>query len=198
MSSSAAADLLPSDNIHKTEELNHQSDVMESNHDLPARSMTDEERRQIQKEDPATMAASEELKHTSISDKITTQSHAQSKSTKTELAGEDKEMGETEKASTPEPEHTDTQDEEMIERLSSPKKKRGRDQDEETRDLEGDNPDEPGSSADGSFVNGNRTTRLGPEKKRPRDTSEDPAKTTEVPAAKVRSRFYVFTKPFQH
>jgi hypothetical protein len=197
MSSSAAADLLPSDNNQKTGEVNHQSDVMESNHDLPARLMTDEERRQIQKEDPATMAASEELKHTTISDKITKESRTESNSNETEPTGEDKEMGETEKASTPEPEHTDAQDEEMIERLSSPKKKRGRDQDEETRDLEDDNPNEPGSSADSSIVNGNRTTRLGPEKKRPRDTSEDPAKTTEIPEAKVRFILCIFTKPVQ-
>jgi hypothetical protein len=85
----------------------------------------------------------------------------------------------------------------MIERLSSPKKKRGRDQDEEARDLEDNNPDEPGSSADGSIVNGSRTTRLGPEKKRPRDTSEDPSKTAEIPEAKVRLISCVFTKHVQ-
>ena len=92
-------------------------------------------------------------------------------------------MDENAKSSTPEPvEPTDAQDEEMRERLSSPKKKRGRDQDQVD-----DNGEDPTSSADGS-VNGNRTTRSEPEKKRrPRDTSEDFTKTADmVEDAKVR------------
>ncbi|TVY93661.1 Nucleoporin [Lachnellula willkommii] len=153
---------------------NHPPDVMP----LPARTMADAQSDHTttpSKDDPATMAASEELKHTTISDKVLPTSP---KEQAQHVAGEDKTMKETVKEGTPEADLTDAQDEEMRERISSPKKKRGRDQDEETRELD-NNLDEPGSSADGSVLNGSRTTRLGPEKKRPRDTSEDYTNATE-------------------
>ncbi|TVY18587.1 Nucleoporin [Lachnellula arida] len=153
---------------------NHPPDVMP----LPARTMADAQSDHTttpSKDDPATMAASEELKHTTISDKVLPTSP---KDQAQHVAGEDKTMKETVKEGTPEADLTDAQDEEMRERISSPKKKRGRDQDEETRELD-NNLDEPGSSADGSVLNGSRTTRLGPEKKRPRDTSEDYTNATE-------------------
>jgi len=140
-----------------------------------------------QKEDPATVAASEELKHTTISDKATTIAPAPSVPTAilAELEDQHDKLME-EKATTPDPEPTDAQDEEMRERLSSPKKKRGRDQDDDIKELEDDRGDEPGSSADGSVVNGGRTMRLGPEKKRPRDGSEDRlGASDEVAEAKV-------------
>jgi hypothetical protein len=124
------------------------------------------------KEDPATVAASEELRHTSISDRG--KDSAKERSTGAEsVVAKDKDMIERPKETTPEREPSDTQDEEMRERLSSPKKKRGRDHDEDTTELDKDNVEEPGSSADGSVVNGGRASRLGPEKKRPRDGSED-------------------------
>jgi hypothetical protein len=186
MSSTASADAAPQTPEDRTATGNHEPDVTEPNHDLPARTMAEKERHEhAQKEDPATMAASEELKHTTISDKVATVSEVDPPAIQAEPAGEDKDMGGTVKAGTPEPEPTDAQDEEMRERLSSPKKKRGRDQDDDTRDFEGEKVDEPGSSADGSMVNGNRTTRLGPEKKRPRDTSEDPSKAAEKTEVKV-------------
>ncbi|KAH9221386.1 hypothetical protein DL95DRAFT_442170 [Leptodontidium sp. 2 PMI_412] len=165
-------------------------DVMESNHDLPARTMamSDDERHDhgnAHKDDPATMAASEELKHTTISDNTATEPRVQEPAV--EPAGEDKVMEETPpKAGTPELDPAEGQDEEMRERLSSPKKKRGRDQDDDTKDLGEDNIDEPGSSADGSVVNGSRTTRSEPEKKRPRDTSEELPKSAEK-AKEVKS-----------
>lgn len=189
MSSTAPADAVPQATSDQTAARNHESDVTEPNQDLPARTMVERERHEhTQKEDPATMAASEELKHTTISDKITTASEVDPTAIQAEaVGGEDKDMGGTVKAGTPEPEPTDAQDEEMRERLSSPKKKRGRDQDDDTRDFEGEKVDEPGSSADGTVVNGNRTTRLGPEKKRPRDTSEDPSKADEKTEVKVSS-----------
>ncbi|KAG4440166.1 hypothetical protein IFR05_004375 [Cadophora sp. M221] len=160
-------------------------DVMESNHDLPARTMAlaedelhDRDHGNAHKDDPATMAASEELKHTTISDNTATEPRVQEPAV--EPAGEDKVMEETPpNAGTPELDPTEGQDEEMRERLSSPKKKRGRDQDDDTKDLGEDNIDEPGSSADGSVVNGGRTTRSEPEKKRPRDTSEELPKSAE-------------------
>lgn len=159
---------------------------MESNHDLPARTMAlaEDERHEhgdAHKDDPATMAASEELKHTTISDNTATKSRVLEPAV--EPAGEDKVMEETPKAGTPDLEPSEAQDEEMRERLSSPKKKRGRDQDEDddTKNIGDDNVDEPGSSADGSVVNGSRTMRSEPEKKRPRDTSEELPSSAEKP-----------------
>lgn len=149
----------------------------ESNHNLPARTVAiaEDERPEQTKEDPATMAASEELKHTTLSDKIATGGRVQEGET---AVGEDKVMEETLMASTPEPE--DAHDEDMRERITSPKKKRGRDQDEDAKNVE-DDTEEPGSSADGSVVGG-RTSRSEPEKKRPRDNSEEASKTTDSAA----------------
>jgi hypothetical protein len=136
------------------------------------------------------MAASEELKHTTISDKVLIASTLELKKGRLETAAEDKNMEETVKEGTPELELTAAQDEEMKEKLSSPKKKRGRDTYDESKDIEGDNVDE-GSSADGSAVNGSRLEREGPEKKRHRDTSEDPLKAAEK-AAEVKVGFLSF------
>jgi hypothetical protein len=172
----ATADIPPSkeSDFNKGEVMKDQSDALDSNHDLPARTIREDQHEQPQppKDDPATVAASEELKHTSISDKVACETEADLGSADVEAAGEDKDM----KASTPDGNLTDAQDEEMRERLSSPKKKRGRDQDEDEdkKDSSDDRGDDPTSSADGSVVNGNRTTRSEPEKKRrPRDTSQD-------------------------
>ncbi|KAJ5052314.1 uncharacterized protein L3040_002067 [Drepanopeziza brunnea f. sp. 'multigermtubi'] len=156
----------------------------EPNPDLPARTIVmagdkRHEQTSSHKEDPATMAASEELKHTTISDKAAAPRVHDPADVP---AAEDKVMQENAKVSTPEleaeAEHADSQDEDLRERLSSPKKKRGRDADEDAQDS-GDDVDEPGSSADGSVANGNRMTRSGPEKKRPRDTSEELSKSAE-------------------
>ena len=189
MSEPATADLVPlkySDQTHSiTTSMNHQSDTMDSNHSLPARSMSeDDKHNSAEKDDAATMAASEELKHTSISDKVLIASSLEPSTTRLEPAGEDK-MEELVKETTPDAEPTDAQDEEMKEKLSSPKKKRGRDTYDESKEIEGANIDETGSSADGSGVNGSRTDREGPEKKRHRDTSEDPTKVAEK-AAEVK------------
>lgn len=184
MTTTAIADNNPPQSSDHEDKMNHEPDVNEStNHDLPARTMAEDERseqgRDAQKEDPATVAASEELKHTSISDEIATVSRVHPVEVKTNSAGEDKDMGESARANTPDTEPSDAQDAEMKERLASPKKKRGRDQEDDSKDLEEDGGEEPGSSADGSVVNGKRTTRLEPEKKRPRDTSEDYTKAVE-------------------
>ncbi|KAL2061938.1 hypothetical protein VTL71DRAFT_7316 [Oculimacula yallundae] len=162
---------------------NNHPESMVSNHDLPARTMAEDERHEhnhgnAHKDDPATMAASEELKHTTISDN-TAATNSRVQEPAGQPAGEDKVMGDTSKAETPEREPAEVQDEEMRERLSSPKKKRGRDQDEDTQDTGEDNADDQCSSVDGSVVNGSRTTRSEPEKKRPRDTSEELPKSAE-------------------
>jgi hypothetical protein len=190
MSSTADADAVPSTSLETPLFPTGQSadvDVAEHNHHLPARTMAEDRFDQstsAPKEDPATMAASEELKHTTISDKVVPPSQKDQAQdvVHAESAGEDKDMKEIVKESTPEANLTDAQDEEMRERIYSPKKKRGRDQDEDTKELDESTLDEPGSSADGSVINGSRTMRSGPEKKRPRDTSEDYTKATEQAA----------------
>ncbi|CZR62304.1 related to nucleoporin [Phialocephala subalpina] len=190
MASTAAADAILSERSNHENKMDHEQDVTEStNHDLPARTLGEDERPEhAQKEDPATVAASEELKHTTISDKIATVSRVQPPDVQTDIASEDKDMGDSARATTPETHPNDALDEEMKERLASPKKKRGRDLDDDGKDLEDDTVDDPGSSADGSVVNGSRTTRLEPEKKRPRDTSKDTPKPTETAAeAKVET-----------
>lgn len=162
------------------------SDVMDPDQHLPASTMPEDHSANIVKDDPATAAASEELKHTSISDeavpaplKDKAQNAAQD-----EHAGGDNAMEEPARGSTPDADPTDAPDEDMRERISSPKKKRGRDdQDEDVKALEEGNLDDP-ASADSSVngLVGSRTTRSAPEKKRPRDTSEEYTKA-EVPAA---------------
>jgi hypothetical protein len=183
MSEPASADpvsLKDKDQTHSlTTSMNHQSDAKDSNHNLPTPSMAEDDKHNLtEKDDAATMAASEELKHTTISDKVINASSLEPSATRLEPAGGDK-MEESVKDTTPDVEPTDAQDEEMKEKLSSPKKKRGRDTYDEFKELEGDNIDETGSSADGSAVNGSRLEREGPEKKRHRDTSEDPTKIAE-------------------
>lgn len=170
----------------------------EPSHDLPARTTTipESERHEVSamhKEDPATMAASEELKHTTISDKTKA---PRVRGSADEPAGEDK-IAESTKTRTPDKEvgPLDLQDEEMKERILSPKKKRGRDQDEDAK-APGDDVVEPGSSADGSVANGSRTTRSEPEKKRPRDNLEELPKSAEK-STKVIVTYYSppFAKP---
>lgn len=121
-------------------------------------------------DDPATAAASEELKHTTLSDRAipASESHAAHAST-AENVDEDKHMEGTHKDTTPDAEPTDAQNEELRERLSSPKKKRGRDQEDETECSDDSKLDE--GSADGATANEGR------EKKRHRDISEDHSKS---------------------
>lgn len=187
MSSAAEADLTSLKNSDQAQLANHQSDNIGSNHDdMPAQSVNETgSHTATEKDDPATTAASEELKHTTISDNVPVASNLKPTATRLEPATEDKDMKEIVRESTPELEPSDAQDEEMKEKLSSPKKKRGRDTYDESKDLEGGNIDDAGSSADGSAVNGGRLEREGPEKKRPRDTSEDPLKVAEK-AAEVK------------
>lgn len=127
------------------------------------------------KEDAATQAASENLKHTTISDKDPEEDTDVSGMIETDLPTQDKLDVGTVKRMTPEPkEPSDAQDEEMKERVSSPKKKRGREQDDEARDLEAaGSSEESGITSNGSAINGGRTTSSAPVKKRHRDTSVD-------------------------
>lgn len=203
MSPTTSADIAPFATGGQKEEVAiHEADVIESNHHLPARTMAQGGDRRVQQdvpaEDAATTAASEELKHTTISDKVllVSKSSEESAAVESEATGEDKDMSETIKDITPEADPTDVQDEDMRERISSPKKKRGRDQDEDTKDLEESSAEAPGS-ADGCAPNGSsRTTRDGPEKKRPRDTSEDYTKAAGEEEIKVAALFLPCTTIF--
>ena len=178
----------------------HKGPAAQPNHNLTTRTMAGEEHQQPPStqngnDDPATIAASEELRQTTITDKPPTKEHRDTDSAESEPEGaaEDKVMHETEGTSTP-PLLSDGPDEEMRERLSSPKKKRGRDQDDDGREARGAE-EERGSSADGSVVNGSasRSKRLEPEKKRVRDGSED--RSSEVEATEVKK---VWLPPTPH
>lgn len=142
---------------------------------------------EVDKEDAATQSASDDLKRTTISTNSdgdpTEDMELTTSATGTEKPTAEKINLSPLKASTPEPaEPSDAQDAEMKEQISSPKKKRSREQDDESRDLEEstDDAEAPLSSANGTAAAGGRTTRLAPEKKRHRDTSADPAGDTET------------------
>lgn len=185
MSPAAEADPSSLKDSHNTQLEDHKPATSDPIHndDSPAQTTMNEHDNhnttETEKDDAATMAASEELKHTTISDKDSNTSTLEPRAPRLELATENKNMEEKVKESTPEHETTEAQDEELKEKLSSPKKKRGRDTYDESKELEGGNADEAGASADGVAVNGSRTEREGPEKKRHRDTSEDPSKVAE-------------------
>jgi hypothetical protein len=171
--------------------VNHESEMLEANHNLPARTMADEDRaRHDDKDDAATMATSKELEQTTISDRVDIASEKPTSSERHEDVDEegDKKMPEPEpvKARTPEPSAPETVevDEDMRDRISSPKKKRGRDQDDDARDVETAEAGETTSSVEG-VLNGSRTTRSGPEKKRPRDTSNELTKAEKSETEKV-------------
>jgi hypothetical protein len=190
MISAAEADPTDLKDLDQMKPASHQSGTMDSNHDgdLTARSVKEIDNHfATEKDDAATMAASEELKHTTISDDPHVSSTLYPSAKRFDPPGEDKDVTDKIRESTPETEPTDALDEQMKEKLSSPKKKRGRDTYDEMKELEGDYIDKTGPSADGSAVNGDRLEMEGPEKKRHRDTSEDPLKFSEkIAEAKVR------------
>jgi hypothetical protein len=179
MSSSAARAAPPDSAMSRSDE--HSSDL-ESNEEAAGQTIGRKRGHDtLDKEDAATQAASENLKHTTISDKDPVEDMETTTETEAGAADAPKGDGKTLKAATPEPsEPTDAQDAEMKEQVSSPKKKRSREQDDEVRDLEATDKDgEPGTAANGSATGGGRTTRLAPEKKRHRDTSVDPTEKSE-------------------
>jgi hypothetical protein len=190
MTVKASADSDPQSD-HQEETLN-QEETTEANHDLPARiaeDKDDEPPHDQHSDDPATAAASEELKHTTISDKVNMAPDRESVTEDTSPVIEDKVMEEPPKASTPEPDTFELHDHEMRERISSPKKKRGRDFEDDIKDIEGDDSGHR-SSSDGGPI-GSRTIRSEPEKKRPRDTSEDPP-TAAIAISEKRVGLYKF------
>jgi hypothetical protein len=144
----------------------HSADQATTNHDLPARSSTEDSHDQTQTDDAATMAASEELRHTTISDRVNPIAERENTGAGTESQGQGKDMRGHAKATTPE-------HDELKERISSPKKKRGREFEDDIRDVGGNDVGQNGSAIEGGSASQSRTVRSEPEKKRPRDTSEE-------------------------
>ena len=174
MSSISAEDSSPPSSPKNSKSVNNKLEITEANHYLPAGTSEDTKegsRQHPEKDDPATMAASEELKHTTISDNVLPGQGSASVGD----AKADKDMKGTAKAQTPEMEASNVRDEEMREQVSSPKKKRGRDNDDDAKESFT-------GSETLSVVNG-RTARLEPEKKRPRDTSVESTKSSEKSAS---------------
>jgi hypothetical protein len=174
MPSNASADATRTESQLKHPE-DHSSDVEDNDGSQQRVGHKRSYERNDKEEDPATQAASENLRQTTISDKEpveSTDATVMSDVDQPSANREDEQPGNrmTPEATVP----TDAQDEEMKERVSSPKKKRGREQDDEPRDPEAaDDTEEIGGSPNGAAVNGGRTTRLAPEKKRHRDQSVD-------------------------
>ncbi|RDW58085.1 hypothetical protein BP6252_13496 [Coleophoma cylindrospora] len=175
MTSTVSADAVPDTTTQDANTLTEVSDIMGSNHHKEGSASSAGALPEIsaqEKEDPATMAASEELRHTSISEGTKRAPQNDVAGSEAGNADGDKHMEGTQKETTPPirfVQPTEAQDNEMRERLSSPKKKRGRDQDDD-EEYSDDSKIDDIASADAT-TNGGRTTRLEPEKKRHRDTS---------------------------
>lgn len=140
-----------------------------------------------QDEDSATMKASEDLKHTRISDKEPTEGEASKNGAGAAKPLSDK-GGQTSgftKETTPERStRSGGEDDGMMEQISSPKKKRVREQDEETKESDGiDKINKERVPSNGSATSADRSDRLEPEKKRHRDTLEGGAEATGVAAS---------------
>jgi glucosamine 6-phosphate synthetase-like amidotransferase/phosphosugar isomerase protein len=133
----------------------------------------------LEEEDSATMETRDNLKHTRISDGETTEeNHAEIDNHGDSIIIDKDNVNPLQaKESTPEPvEISDIRDEEMKEQLSSPKKKRLRESDDDVKDTESlDNIERDRVASNGSSTSGTRTTRSEPEKKRHRDGSEGAA-----------------------
>ncbi|KFY37663.1 hypothetical protein V494_04675 [Pseudogymnoascus sp. VKM F-4513 (FW-928)] len=137
-----------------------------------------------QDEDSATMKASEDLKHTRISDK----EPAEGEASKDEagvakpLSDEGGQTSGFTKETTPERStRSGGEDDGMMEQISSPKKKRVREQDDETKESDKINKERVPSN--GSATSAGRSDRLEPEKKRHRDTLQGGAEAAGVAAS---------------
>lgn len=140
-----------------------------------------------QDEDSATMKASEDLKHTRISDKEPTEGEAPKNDADIAkpLSGKDGHTSGFTKETTPEPStRSGGEDDGMMEQISSPKKKRVREQDDETKESDGiDKVNKERVPSNGSATSAGRSDRLEPEKKRHRDTLEGGADAAGVAAS---------------
>lgn len=126
------------------------------------------------KEDGTTTPPTKTLKQTTISDKQDIDTSGSREGEEADLPT-DTETG-TILATTKTSKTADVDDEDMREQIASPKKKRGREIDDDAGQDVGEEvlSEEESTSTNTSVVNGGRTTRSAPEKKRPRDTSVPP------------------------
>jgi hypothetical protein len=147
--------------------------------------MADQHSGDNNKDDGTTTPPSENLKQTRISDKEPVKEDTLDATTAGVVTQEPKSP---DAAGTKTPElagSSEPGDSEMKELIASPKKKRGREVDDDVREIEGENKVEEAVAANGTAAaNGGRTVRSAPEKKRPRDTSEDPSKLEDSPPEK--------------
>ncbi|KAI1635413.1 hypothetical protein F4809DRAFT_453763 [Biscogniauxia mediterranea] len=132
-------------------------------------------------EDPDTAAARKELRQTVISEKpdlsamsATNPDHRAPSAT----SGLDKASS---KATTPDRDLPDTADNNMKEHMSSPKKKRARDEVDEPKDTAANTNGDVSPVGENGSITLNRTNRSEPEKKRPRDVSSEIKKDAEAP-----------------
>ena len=180
MSSTSATDLGSDPHPNQSNSVVDSAEGATANHDLPARTdvKDDIQEQNTETDDAATMAASEELRHTTLSDRVNLSAQGEGAEPGSAPLEADKDMGEHVRSSTPE-------HDELKERLSSPKKKRGREFEDDVRDMGEADAGENGSATAGGVVNTSRTSRSEPEKKRPRDTSEE-TKTAAREAATLK------------
>lgn len=140
-----------------------------------------------QDEDSATMKASEDLKHTRISDKEPTE--GETPKNEADIAkplsdNDDHALGFTKETTPERSTRSGGEDDGMMEQISSPKKKRVREQDDETKEADGiDKINKERVPSNGSATSAGRSDRLEPEKKRHRDTLEGGADAAGVAAS---------------
>ena len=143
-----------------------------------------------QEEDSATMKASEDLKHTTISDRQPVDANTSENELEhtKDVSQKHGQAPPATEATTPErPAPSVGQDVEMRELISSPKKKRVRESDDEFKEGDDTKKIKDRVPSNSSASSTDRTDRSEPEKKRPRDTSEGEAETTsDVLHEKVR------------
>lgn len=154
----------------------------------PPRPAADYEQSQVvaYAEDPATQAASEDLKKSSLSDKMDPAERG-SATCEASPMEENNTVEEPPRVHTPEAAMTEEADQEMRERLASPKKKRSREQDVD-EDVQESNLASTVLAEDKlanvGVTNGHRTTESEPMKKRHRDVTENGNLTAELPSEK--------------
>jgi hypothetical protein len=129
-------------------------------------------------DDNETQATRENLSHTTISDKEPEDAKV-SGTEQPAAVSEAKAEQAQDTRTTPEPnESTQARDEDMKDHLASPRKKRGREYDDDARDGDAaGTAEEAGITSNGSATNGGQTPGSEPVKKRHRDaSSEDEAR----------------------
>lgn len=139
-------------------------------------------------EDPDTAAARKELRQTAISEKpnLSTMSTAEMHPAPNAAIGGDKPSS---KGATPDRDSIGSQNDDLRDQISSPKKKRARDEVDEPQDASSDaNGDVSPIGSDagaGAGTSLNRTDRSEPEKKRPRDVSSESKVNSDVPIVRL-------------